>query len=78
MIVHDLDVLGTIAPPKADAPLVVDPDAVLTDAVAAQRFKPITRWNAQIVQSRHSIEKQQLPSGSAFNGAKSANILIAE
>jgi hypothetical protein len=49
MVVHDLDPFGaTLAPHKADTPLVIDPDAMLAGPIAAQRLQPIARWCRQI------------------------------
>jgi len=42
MIVRYLDVVGVaVAPAEADSPLIVDPDAVLTGAIATQLLQPI-------------------------------------
>jgi hypothetical protein len=42
VIVHNLDIFRVTAiPPKAKTPLIVDPNAELTLAVAFQRFQPI-------------------------------------
>jgi len=47
MIVDDLYVVGvTSFPPETDAPLVVDPDTVLTLAIALQSLQAIRRWHA--------------------------------
>jgi hypothetical protein len=44
MIVHDLDAVGvSVAPFEADAPLIVDPDAVLSFAVSQEVLAPISR-----------------------------------
>jgi len=46
MVVYDLDIERIAGiPPKADAPLVVDPNAVLPGPVASEAFEPIRRWN---------------------------------
>jgi len=46
MIIHDFNELGTaIVPLETDAPLIIDPDAVLTATIALQRFQPIARRN---------------------------------
>jgi len=43
MIVDDLYIIGvSIMPPKANAPLIVNSDAVLSQSVSAQRFQPIS------------------------------------
>ena len=51
MVVSDLDVIGiSVNEPKADAPLVIDPDAVLTGAISFQRFEPISWRHPEIIQ----------------------------
>jgi hypothetical protein len=51
MVVDDLDTIrGAIAPDKTDAPLVIDPDAMLAAAVSCQGFETITRRRAQVRQ----------------------------
>ena len=48
MIVGDFDLVAlAIVPHEADAPLVVDPDAVLTRPLPLQGFQAIRRRNAQ-------------------------------
>jgi hypothetical protein len=49
MIVHNLNVVSVpIMPREADAPLVIDADAVLSCAVATKLLKTIGRWSAQV------------------------------
>jgi hypothetical protein len=49
MVIDDLDHLSATVPPdKADAPLIVDPDAVLSSAIASQDFEPVAGWGAEI------------------------------
>jgi hypothetical protein len=51
VVVHDFDVNRTDAgPDKADAPLVIDADAVLTLPIAFQRFKAVARRSLQEIQ----------------------------
>jgi hypothetical protein len=41
-VVDDLDLVGvTVVPAEADAPLVVDADAVLAVAITLERFEPV-------------------------------------
>jgi len=43
-IIRDFHVVGVSFPPReADAPLIVDPNAVLSFAVSGQLLKPIRR-----------------------------------
>jgi hypothetical protein len=42
VVVDDLDLhMAAIVPDKADAPLIVDPDAVLASSITARRLKSI-------------------------------------
>src|SRR5829696_2900235 len=61
VVVHDLDVLrASLGPGKADAPLVVDPDAVLAPSVAAlERLQPVARRDTKVVEVHRSIEDHE-------------------
>jgi hypothetical protein len=49
MIIDNFDVVCiAIAPLKTDAPLVIDPNAVLTQTIASKLFQVIPRGHAQI------------------------------
>jgi hypothetical protein len=42
VVVDDLDLhMAVIVPDKTDAPLVVDPDALLANSITAQRLKSV-------------------------------------
>jgi glycerol uptake facilitator-like aquaporin len=44
VIINDLDIISVaLNPGKADTPLVINTDAVLSVPVSAQSFKPISR-----------------------------------
>jgi hypothetical protein len=48
MVIHDLDTVRPgVSPDKADAPLVVDPDAVLSRPIAFEDFEPAARRAAR-------------------------------
>ncbi len=50
MVVHDLDLISMAAfPPKADAPLIIDADAMLTFALALERLESIGGWHAKVL-----------------------------
>jgi hypothetical protein len=50
MIIDDLDIVSVaLAPHETDSPLIVDPDAVLTLAVAAKLLQPVAGRNPQIL-----------------------------
>jgi hypothetical protein len=50
VVIDNLDVVGvTIVPRKADAPAVIDPNAVLSRSIPLQLFQPIGRGNLQII-----------------------------
>jgi hypothetical protein len=56
VVVNDLDVFRAGGcPPQADAPLLVDPDAVLAGPSAAQLLQPITRWDPHVFEGVRGI-----------------------
>lgn len=60
MVVNNFDVVRIfILPNKADAVLVVDPDALLSFAVALERLQPVARRHFQIVQLDGGVENGQ-------------------
>jgi hypothetical protein len=62
MIIYDLYVVGVaIAPGKADAPAVVDPNAVLSASISSQLFQAVGRWDLQIREGMGIVEHAQFP-----------------
>ena len=62
MVIHDLDFEGiAVRPAKADAPAVVDPNAVLSAAVAVRSFEPVPWWRTQEVERSGGVQHRQLP-----------------
>ena len=60
MVVDDLDIVRVaLRPAKADAPLIVDPDAVLPRTVATQLLEPVTGRNPEIVEPAGRVELNQ-------------------
>jgi hypothetical protein len=59
--VDDLDVLRIgAARTKANAPLVVDTDAVLSQPIAGQLLQVVCWWNSKVGQARCGVEHLQL------------------
>src|SRR6266545_1157509 len=62
MIVHDLDLRRAFrGPNEAHAELVVDPDRVLSLAIARQRLKPVARRRPQVAEIASGVEVAQFP-----------------
>ena len=60
VIVHDLDIARpVVGPTEADTPLHVDPNAVLTGAVASQCFQPVTRQRGQVAERLRAVQQGQ-------------------
>lgn len=59
MIIHKLDVVCPVLPPKADPPLVVDTNAVLASAITPELFEPIAWRDPQVVQLLRGIDESQ-------------------
>ena len=47
-------------PTEADAPLLVDTDAVLSRAIALEHFQPVAGRNQQLFQPRRRVQQSQL------------------
>jgi hypothetical protein len=61
VVVNDLDIVGVaVSPPEADAPLIVDADAVLAGSIAPQLLQPITRRHPEILEALGGIELGEL------------------
>jgi hypothetical protein len=61
VVIDDFDLLCcSILPVEAEAPLVVDPNAVPTRAAAPQRFQPVPRWRSHVAQFLCRMELPQL------------------
>jgi hypothetical protein len=62
VVIDDFDPLcKPILPDKAEAPLVVDPNAVLPRATPARRLEPVPRRSGQVPQLLCRMELPQLP-----------------
>ena len=67
VVVDDLDVEGIGgAPDEADAPLVVDADAVLACTIALERLETIAGRNAKVCEGVGRIEDDELPKRDAL------------
>src|SRR3990172_4863148 len=61
VVVRNFDLAGiAVSPFKADAPLVVDPNAVLALAVPSQPFEPVPRKRRQDLQTVGCVEQVEL------------------
>ena len=57
MIIHDFNVYGAGTSPTETHPkLVVDPDAVLSRAVALQCFQPVAWRHSEIVKALYDFQ----------------------
>jgi len=54
-------------PPEADAPLIVDADAVLPAPVPPELFEPVARRDAEVVQGHGCVELPQLAEGDSLH-----------
>jgi hypothetical protein len=62
VIVDDFNVVRVaVRPPKAHTPLIVDPNAVLAEAVAVQFLQAIPRRKPQFIEANCSVDLHELP-----------------
>jgi hypothetical protein len=72
VVIHDLNVCGSsLGPSKANAPLIINANAVLAVAVAFQVFQALARRAPQEFASFRCIELRQLASGDFRDRAES-------
>ncbi len=68
VVVDDLDVLGPgVGPDETDAPLLVDPDAVLSGAVRLEGFEAVAGRGPEVVQRFGGVEHDELAQRGAFD-----------
>jgi hypothetical protein len=68
MIIHNFNFVRVFTvPTEARSPLVVDADAVLSGAVASQRFQMIAGRQGQVTQFARAIKLRELSQGHALN-----------
>lgn len=73
MIIHDFDFIGIArVPSEADAPLIVDPDAMLAFTVPFQSFEPVARWGCHLFEMLGRVQLLQLAQRHSRNRAKPA------
>lgn len=78
MVIDDLDIVGIlIAPPKADAPLIVDSNGMLTGAVSLERFKAEARI-LEVVKRSNSVEQSDPTLGSSLEGLEPRDPMTLE
>jgi hypothetical protein len=62
MIIGYFDIVRIpLLPSKADSPLIVDPDAVLSQTIFSQLFKSVGRRDLEIIERYGRIDHQQFP-----------------
>lgn len=62
MVVHNLDIVGvSVFPSKANAPLLIDPNAVKPFEVSRQGFKAVGRRDQQVLQTCGRIDHEEFP-----------------
>lgn len=65
MVVGDFNFEGVaFVPNEADAPLLIDADAVLSCPVSTKCLKVIARWNAEVIQCRCEVKHGEFVEGS--------------
>ena len=73
MVIHDLHIVGAAVPPlEADAPLIIDPDAVLPVAVSRELFEPVRCWNPQIEERLAAVQHAEFPQRNPLDAAWAA------
>lgn len=67
-----------VTPDKADAPLIVDANRVLSLAISLERFQLIARRRSQDSQFGSGVKLEQFTQRHAFNGAEAPAVVIVK
>jgi hypothetical protein len=67
-----------VTPVEADAPLIIDSNAVGPSAVAFEQFKLISRRHAKVRKSHCPMQVQELSPRRPLDGSKSPDHLVLE
>jgi hypothetical protein len=68
VVVDDFDIFrSSVTPAKTDTPLIVEPDAELTQALANERLEPVAGRCHQFANRCSLVEQTQLADGDAEN-----------
>jgi hypothetical protein len=79
MIVCYFNFVGVPASPeKADTPLIVDPDAILSFAITLQSLQSVARRHSEILKVLGPVKVQELSTRNPFYRAKLRHIQIIE
>jgi hypothetical protein len=79
VVVDDLDIVGIASlPSEADAPLVVDANAVLAPAVALERLPLIAGRGRQVLENSSAVQIEQLPASRPLDGPEPPNRPVVE
>src|SRR4051812_10596039 len=79
IVFRDFDFFSmSFSPTKADPVLAVDPNTVLTMAVARQRFQVIPGRKQKVGDLLRTIQRDEPPPGDEFNVQKSNHAFTAE
>jgi hypothetical protein len=79
VIIHDFNIFRrSVNPPETQPELVVNPYAMLTRPLFAQRLKPVPRRIPEVSKTVRRRQHLQLSSGYPFNGAESNRAFVVE
>ena len=79
MVIHDFDLMWPVLKPsKANAPLRIDANAVLSFSITFECFQHIAGWHPKAFQISGSMQDQQFASGHSFYVGKSRYLLAAK
>jgi hypothetical protein len=79
VIINNLDLVSIgLAPYKTDSPLIVDPDAMLTLAVAAKFLQTVTGRNLQVLYGLRVVQHCELAPRGVLDALKTRAALAVE
>jgi hypothetical protein len=76
VVINDLDLMGAVLPDEANAPLIIDSNAVLSPPVPSEGFQAVPAQCLEVVQTGSSVEATQLLPGPVLDLGRKVGRLV--
>jgi hypothetical protein len=79
VVIHDLDVERIVLGlGETHAPLIVDPDALLSRALALELLEPVAGWDTEVLERAGAVQHHQFPSRRSFDRSQPWNLEVVK
>jgi hypothetical protein len=77
MIIYNFDIICVaLAPTKADPPLIIDPNTMLSSPVSFQGLQTVSRWDSELPQFGRGVNEQEFASCDSLHSRRKSSRLL--